>query len=74
MATPITGKQAHALPGRVLFEDDDFITMEIAKHPGVTFNLEPYEPDHPQQFFTLMFVHAKGEGRLRRIQSWLPWA
>lgn len=61
------------LPSRVLSEDDDFITIEVAKHDGVTFHLQMDDEGEVvggDRFLTLMFVHhVDGEG----MTTWLPW-
>lgn len=60
------------LPARVLAEDDDFITLEVAKHDGVTFHLQQDaegETVGGDRFFTILFIHAvDGKG-----VAWLPW-
>jgi hypothetical protein len=59
-------------PGRVLAEDDDFITMEIAKHDDVSFSLQRDENNEVvggDRFLTLLFIHA-----VRGVPKvWKPW-
>jgi hypothetical protein len=55
---------------RVVHEDDDFITLEVAKRDDVSFHVAPLTEDDdspPQQFYILMFFNLK-EGRV-----WKPW-
>jgi hypothetical protein len=55
---------------RVVHEDDDFITLEVGKHDGVSWHVAPLTPDHeeaPQRFHTILFLNA-AEGR-----AWKPW-
>jgi hypothetical protein len=63
----------HVLPGRVLHEDDDFLTLEVGKHDAVTFHLqqdpETGETIGGDRFLTVVFVHAVDGG----METWLPW-
>jgi len=66
--------RAHILPCRVLHQDDDFITLEVAKHDQVTFHLQQDAEGNTvggDQFHTMMFVHR--DPRTQRFTSWLPW-
>lgn len=60
------------LPARVLNEDSDFITLEVAKHDDVKFTLQ--RDEHNQvvggdQFHTILFITFEdGQGRI-----WKPW-
>ncbi len=60
------------LPARVLAEDDDFITLEVGKHEGVSFTLQRDEDGETvggDRFHTLVFIHFKdGAG-----EFWKPW-
>lgn len=55
--------------GRVLHEDGDFLTLEVAKNPDRELRLE--EGDH---FLTLLFVQKRPGGRPGDVRAWLPWA
>lgn len=49
--------------GRVLNEDDDFITLEVGKHDDVTFHLQQNEEGETvggDRFMTLVFMHEDG--------------
>jgi hypothetical protein len=62
------------LVGRVLSEDDDFITMEIGKHDAVTFHLQQNDEGETvggDRFLTVVFVHNDGSGK---AVPWVPWA
>lgn len=50
--------------GRVLHEDDDFITVEVAKNLSRSVNLNDGD-----RFLTLTFVHQVGGG----VAPWVPW-
>lgn len=60
------------LPARVLNEDDDFITLEVAKHDAVTFTLQRDENNQivgGDRFYTILFITVEdGQGRI-----WKPW-
>lgn len=61
------------LVSRVLNEDDDFITLEVAKHDRVTFHLQQDadgETVGGDKFYTVVFVHNDGSGK---AVPWLPW-
>lgn len=64
--------RSHVLPSRVLAEDDDFITIEVAKHDRVTFHLQQNaegETVGGDRFLTMLFVHmVDGD-----LETWLPW-
>lgn len=68
----------HVLPARVLHQDDDFITLEVAKHDGVTFHLQQ-DPDTGEtvggdQFLTMVFIHNTGpRGGKPSMETWRPW-
>lgn len=57
--------------GRVTHEDDDFITLEIAKHDQVKWTVEPLPGEENQRFFTIMFVHKSDSDD--GIEIWTPW-
>lgn len=60
------------LPARVLHQDDDFITLEVAKHDGVSFTLnrdDSGETVGGDEFNTLVFVRAV-DGH---VEVWKPW-
>lgn len=65
----IAAKSGHMRAARVLFEDDQYLTLEVAK--DLQRKLEVRDGD---AFLTVTFVKAQGEGRLRRWVSWLPWS
>lgn len=51
--------------GRVLHEDDSFVTMEIAKNDEVTFHLQQNDEGETvggDQFFTIVFLRTDGRG------------
>jgi hypothetical protein len=54
--------------GRVLHEDDDFLTIEVAKNEHRELRVE--EGD---RFLTLMFVHQPPGSRPGALTAWLPW-
>lgn len=59
---------------RVLNEDDDFVTLEVAKHDKVTFHLQQNEEGETvggDVFHTLVFVRNAGEGR---AETWDPFS
>jgi hypothetical protein len=59
-------------PARVIAEDEDFITLEVAKHDDVKWRVAPLpgeENPQPQQFLTLLFVHIVDGG----VEVWTPW-
>lgn len=48
------------LVGRVLHEDDDFVTLEIGKRDDVVFHLQQDDKGETvggDKFFTVAFVH-----------------
>ena len=52
--------------GRVLNEDDDFVTLEVGKRDDVVFHLQQNEEGETvggDQFLTLVFVHNDGTGK-----------
>jgi hypothetical protein len=58
--------------GRVLHEDDDFVTLEVGKHDDVTFTLEKDEDGETvggDNFLTVLFVHAEDGA----FAVWEPW-
>jgi hypothetical protein len=54
--------------GRVLHEDDDLITIEVAKNEHRQLNIE--EGD---QFLSLLFVHQPPGMPVGQLRAWLPW-
>ena len=59
--------------GRVLAEDEDFITMEIGKRDDVSFTLQQ-DPETGEvvggdRFHTLLFVHQVDGA----VEAWKPW-
>lgn len=54
--------------GRVLHEDDGFITLEVAKSDQRQLRVEPND-----QFLTLLFVHQAETPHGPRAEAWLPW-
>lgn len=63
---------SHLKVGRVLFQDDDFITVEIGKHDGVTFNLQQNDEGEVvggDEFLTMIFVRNKNGA----MKTWEPW-
>lgn len=62
--------------GRVLHEDDDFVTLEIGKRDDVTFHLQQDESGETvggDRFFTVVFVHADKSNPGNAV-SWDPFA
>jgi hypothetical protein len=58
--------------GRVLHEDNDFVTMEIGKHDDVKFTLGQNEEGEivgGDRFLTILFVHNI-DGHM---EVWKPW-
>jgi hypothetical protein len=58
--------------GRVLHEDGDFVTMEVAKRDDISFRLQQNEDGETvggDRFFTLLFVRAVDGG----MEVWKPW-
>jgi hypothetical protein len=56
--------------GRVLHQDDDFVTIEVGKHDGVTFHLQQNDQGETvggDKFLTLLFMHNAGDGTAK------PW-
>lgn len=66
---PTVAKSGHLRAARVLHEDGGYVTLEVAKDQQR--KLEVQDGD---QFLTVVFIHAVGQGRLRRWVSWLPWS
>jgi hypothetical protein len=62
----------HVTPCRVLNEDDDFLTMEVAKRDDVTFSFQRDENNQivgGDRFYTILFVRFEdGEPVI-----WKPW-
>lgn len=55
--------------GRVLHEDDAFMTIEVAKDQSRELRLQ--EGD---RFLTLMFVRkGSSSSRHAEVQAWVPW-
>ena len=52
--------------GRVLHEDDGYITISVAKSLDTELHL-----NEGDQFLSLVFVHSEGEGQ--PATPWLPW-
>lgn len=60
------------LPGRVLHETEDHITIEVGKHDGASFSLQRDENGEVvggDRFYTLMFCHFEDGGMV----FWKPW-
>lgn len=58
--------------GRVLHEDDSFITMEIGKSDDVEFTLQKDEDGETvggDRFLTVMFIKMEEDG----AEFWKPW-
>ena len=56
--------------GRVLHEDDAFLTIEIAKHDD-----RPLSVEEGDRFLTLLFIrNAPTHADPQRAVAWLPWA
>lgn len=58
--------------GRVLHEDDSFITMEIGKSDDVEFTLQKNEEGETvggDRFLTVMFIRMENDG----AEVWKPW-
>lgn len=56
---------AHIRIGRVLHEDKDFMTLELAKSDQTPLRVEDGD-----NFLTLIFVHQDDDGQ---TSSWFPW-
>lgn len=54
--------------GRVLHEDADFVTLEVAKSDQRQLRVEGGD-----RFLTLLFVHQADTLHGPRAQAWLPW-
>jgi hypothetical protein len=54
--------------GRVLHEDDAFVTLEVAKHDDRQLRVEGGD-----QFLTLLFIHQADTPHGPRAEAWLPW-
>lgn len=64
--------RAHLKVSRVLAEDDDFITLEVGKHDGVTFHLQQNEEGETvggDRFLTIVFLHEVDGS----AETWEPW-
>lgn len=48
--------QEDVCAARIVSEDEDFVILEVAKHDGVAFTLDP---DTPDQFWTILFASFK---------------
>jgi len=59
-------KGSDLIVGRVVHEDEKFITIEIAKSNDTPYTLDPETPD---RFYTLLFVKSE-DGSVR---VWRPW-
>lgn len=58
---------------RVLHEDDEFVTLEVAKRDDVVFNLAMNDDGvvvGGDQFHTIVFVRNDGHGK---AVPWKPW-
>lgn len=58
---------------RILAEDGDFVTLEVAKNDGVTFHLQQNEEGEVvggDRFLSLLFIRQVGG----KTQVWDPWA
>jgi hypothetical protein len=51
--------------GRVLHEDDEYLTLEIPKDMHKSITLEDGD-----RFLTLIFVHVSETGT---VETWVPW-
>lgn len=63
----------HLAIARVLSEDDDFATVEVAKHDRVTFHLQQNDAGETvggDKFLTLIWVRKSDEGGM---ETWIPW-
>lgn len=59
----------HIKVGRVLHEDDAFLTIEVAKDDNRTLRVEQGD-----RYLTLVFVrNAPTHGNPQRAVAWLPW-
>lgn len=59
--------------GRVLNEDDNWLTLEVAKHEDVTFTLQKDENGETvggDKFLTLLFVRRTDDNG---VEVWRPW-
>lgn len=64
------------LVGRVLHEDDDFITMEIGKRDEVVFHLQQNDEGETvggDQFYFLLFVTNQDTFPAGTVRIWKPW-
>lgn len=58
----------HLFVGQVFHEDDDFITIKVAKRDDIVIELgESGQIDH---FLTLVFLHRRDNGS---AETWIPW-
>lgn len=61
--------------GRILHEDDDFVTIEVGKRDDVTFHLQQDDTGETvggDKFLTILFVHATAE-KPGAVQAWDPF-
>jgi len=58
----------HFKVARVLGEDDDFLTVEVAKHDAVVFQMS--EDKTLNRFLTVLFSRDSGEGER---ETYVPW-
>lgn len=59
--------------GRILAEDNDFVTLEVGKRDDVTFHLQQNaegETVGGDQFLTILFVRSDGDGAM---EIWSPF-
>lgn len=59
---------------RVLHDDTDFVTLEVAKHDDVIFNLQQNDEGEVvggDAFLTVLFVRSDGQGGM---ETWDPFA
>lgn len=54
--------------GRILHEDDGFLTIEVAKSDQWRLSVESGD-----RFLTLLFVHQADTPHGPRAEAWLPW-
>jgi hypothetical protein len=58
-------------PARVVHEDDNFITLEVAKNEDVTWHVAPIGDDNIiQRFYMVLFVHKNNRNEM---EVWKPW-
>lgn len=51
--------QDDVVVGRVISEDDDFMVVEIGKHDGVKWTVEPLPGEQQMSFYTLLFCRFR---------------